>query len=148
MLSKDLVFLDAEYKNSEEFLASISDELLKKGYVKESFKEAIIAREKEYPTAIGTEKYNLAIPHTDSEHVNKPGVAFVKLNNGCGFKEMCTNNDIDVNMAFVLLVTEKEEQVNLLSKLMGLFSENEFLEGLYNEEEASVIVDNLNKKII
>lgn len=148
MLNRELVFLDAKYKSSHEFLTSIADELLKKGYVKESFKEAILKREEEYPTAIGTEKYNLAIPHTDSQHVNKPGVAFVRLNERCQFKEMCTNNDIDVDMAFVLLVTKKEEQVSLLSKLMGLFSENEFLENLYMEKDESKIVASLNNEIM
>lgn len=148
MLSKDLVFLDVEYKTSDEFLKSIADKLFETGYVKESFKDAIIKREEEYPTAIGTEKYNLAIPHTDSEHVNKPGIAFARLKNECEFKEMCTNNDINVNMAFVLLVTQKEEQVSLLSKLMELFGETEFLESLYNEQDPSVIVDVLNNKIL
>lgn len=147
MLSKDIVFLDQEYKTSEELLKSIADKLLEKGYVKESFKDAILQREQEYPTAIGTEKYNLAIPHTDSEHVNKPGIAFVKLNNKCQFKEMCTNNDIGVDMAFILLVTQKEEQVNLLSKLMGLFSDTEFLESLYNEKDPTIIEKVLNNKI-
>jgi PTS system galactitol-specific IIA component len=61
---------------------------------------------------------------------------------------MCTNNDIDVDMAFVLLVTEKEEQVSLLSKLMGLFSENEFLENLYMEKDESKIVASLNNEIM
>lgn len=148
MLSKDLVFLDVEHETSDEFLNSISDELLEKGYVKESFKDAILKREEEYPTAIGTEKYNLAIPHTDSEHVNKPGIAFVRLKKECKFKEMCTNNDINVNMAFVLLVTKKEEQVSLLSKLMGLFAETDFLENLYNEQDPSEIVKVLNNKIL
>ena len=115
MLSKDLVFLDVEHETSDEFLNSISDELLEKGYVKESFKDAILKREEEYPTAIGTEKYNLAIPHTDSEHVNKPGVAFVRLKKECKFKEMCTNNDINVNMAFVLLDKDPSEIVKVLN---------------------------------
>lgn len=148
MLSKDLVFLDVEYKTSDEILNYVADALLEKGYVKESFKDAILKREKEYPTAIETEKYNLAIPHTDSEHVNKPGVAFVRLKGKCEFKEMCTNNDINVHMAFVLLVTKKEDQVNLLSRLMGLFAETEFLKNLYNEQDISIIVEALNKKIL
>lgn len=147
MLSEELVFLDEEYETSDKFLNSIADKLLEKGYVKESFKDAILKREEEYPTAIETEKYNLAIPHTDSEHVNKPGIVFVRLNNKCNFKEMCTNNDINVNMAFVLLVTKKEEQVNLLSKLMGLFAETEFLDNLYNEKDPSAIVEVLNDRI-
>ena len=148
MFSNELVFLEQSHKCENDFLNFISDELLKKGYVKESFKDAIINREKEYPTGIGTEIYNLAIPHTDTEHVNKSGIAFVKFNNKCEFKEMCTNNNLNVDMAFVLLVTKKEEQVVLLSKLMGLFSNNEFLEQLYNEKNESNIVIALNKEIL
>lgn len=148
MLQNDIVFLGEKSENSSAFLSSISDKLVELGYVKGSFKEAILAREEKFPTAIATEKYNLAIPHTDSEHVIKPGVAFVKFDSPCRFKEMCTDTDIDVNMAFVLLVTEKEEQVSLLSKLMGLFSENELLESLYSEESMAKIVDVLNNKIM
>lgn len=147
MLNNELVFLDVDSKNSEEFLSNISDRLLNLGYVKESFKDAIIKREEEFPTAIGAEEYNLAIPHTDSEHVNKPGIAFVRFSDKCRFKEMCTSNEIDVDMAFVLLVTKKEEQVNLLSKLMGIFSQNEFLKELYNENKNEKIIEILNEKI-
>ena len=148
MLNKDLIFLDEKYKSSNKFLSYIADELVKKGYVKETFKESILKREEEYPTAIGTKKYNLAIPHTDSQHVNKPGIAFVRFSERCHFKQMCTNNDIDVDMAFVLLVTKKEEQVVLLSKLMGIFSQEDFLEILYKEKDCSKIVKFLNSKIV
>lgn len=148
MLTKDLIFLDGKFKSSNKFLSYISDELFKKGYVKETFKESIQKREKEYPTAIGTKKYNLAIPHTDSQHVNKPGIVFVKFSDRCNFKEMCTNNDIDVDMAFVLLVTQKEEQVVLLSKLMDIFSKDDFLETIYKEKDCSKIVKLLNSKIV
>ena len=148
MFSNELVFLEQSHKCEYDFLTFISDELLKKGYVKKSFKDAIIKREEEYPTGIGTEIYNLAIPHTDTEHVNKPGIAFVKFNNKCKFKEMCTSNNINVDMAFVLLVTKKEDQVSLLSKLMGLFSNNEFLEHLYNENDKSKIAIDLNNEIL
>ncbi|WP_300279153.1 PTS sugar transporter subunit IIA [Peptacetobacter sp.] len=148
MLNEDLIFLNKDFKTDKEFLENISDELLKKGYVKESFKEAILKREEEFPTAIGTIKYNLAIPHTDSKHVNKPGIALVKFNNKCKFKEMCTNNEIGVDIAFVLLVTEKEKQVQLLSKLMEIFSQSEFLEKIYKEENSSKIVSLLNDKLI
>lgn len=148
MLNEDLIFLNKDFKTDKEFLENISDELLEKGYVKDSFKEAILKREEEFPTAIGTIKYNLAIPHTDSKHVNKPGIALVKFNNKCKFKEMCTNNEIGVDIAFVLLVTEKEKQVELLSKLMEIFSQSEFLEQLYKEKNSSKIVSLLNNKLI
>ena len=60
---------------------------------------------------------------------------------------MCTNEDIKVNMAFVLLVKEKEKQVSLLTKLMGLFSNNDILEKLYKENDPSVIEAMLNREI-
>lgn len=148
MLNNDLVFMNLDYKSSDEFLKYISDELLKKGYVKENFKKAIMKREEEYPTAIKTEKYNLAIPHTDSKFVNKPGIAFVNFKSRCHFKEMCTDNDIDVDMAFILLVTDKDKQVVLLSKLMTLFSNNKFLENLHDENNISKIVELINNEII
>ena len=88
MLTQELMFLHREEKESFEFLSHISDELVAMGYVKESFKEAILKREEVFPTGIGTENYSIAIPHTDSEHVIKPGVAFVRFNNKCAFKEM------------------------------------------------------------
>lgn len=147
MINKDIVFLNRDFKDSRELLSSISEELLSKGYVKDSFREGIMKREEEYPTAIKAENFSLAIPHTDSEHILKPGIAFVRLNNGCDFKEMCTNEDIKVNMAFVLLVKEKEKQVSLLTKLMGLFSNNDILEKLYKENDPSVIEAMLNREI-
>lgn len=147
MINKDIVFLNRDFKDSRELLSSISEELLSKGYVKDSFREGIMKREEEYPTAIQAENFSLAIPHTDSEHILKPGIAFVRLNNGCDFKEMCTNEDIKVNMAFVLLVKEKEKQVSLLTKLMGLFSNNYILEKLYKENDPSVIEAMLNREI-
>lgn len=147
MINKDIVFLNRDFKDSRELLSSISEELLSKGYVKDSFREGIMKREEEYPTAIQAENFSLAIPHTDSEHILKPGIAFVRLNNGCDFKEMCTNEDIKVDMAFVLLVKEKEKQVSLLTKLMGLFSNNDILEKLYKENDPSVIEAMLNREI-
>lgn len=147
MINKDIVFLNRDFKDSRELLSSISEELLSKGYVKDSFREGIMKREEEYPTAIQAENFSLAIPHTDSEHILKPGIAFVRLNNGCDFKEMCTNEDIKVNMAFVLLVKEKEKQVSLLTKLMGLFSNNDILEKLYKENDPSAIEAMLNREI-
>ena len=41
MLSKDLVFLDVEHETSDEFLNSISDELLEKGIVLEDTRQGV-----------------------------------------------------------------------------------------------------------
>lgn len=148
MLNKDIVFKDVCAKDSSEFLGYISDILFEKGYVKETFKQAILKREMEYPTGVSTQKFNLAIPHTDAEFVNKNGIAFIRFKDRCHFRELCTNNDVDVDMAFLLLVANKDEQVVVLSKLMEIFSNDELLESIYNEDDEVKIVELVNNQLV
>ena len=147
MITDDLIFIDRTEENYISFLENISDELETLGYVNNDFKNAIIEREKVFATGIGTEKFNLAIPHTDSEYVLKPGIAFVKFKNACDFNEMCTNKNLKVSMAFILLVKNKDEQTKLLSKLMGLFVDNDFLQSLFEETNVSKLLNKINNKL-
>lgn len=68
---EELIFLDEQFKTSDELFASICPKLLAGGWVKESFQEAVIAREKVFSTGLQTEPVAVAIPHTDAEHVKK-----------------------------------------------------------------------------
>ena len=147
MVDESNIFLNCTYKTDIELLTDISNKLIKNGYVKKSFTKSILDREKIYPTALKLDKFGIAIPHTDSENVLKSGIAFVKLNENCEFKEMCTNKDVEVNMAFILLVKDKKKQVDTLTKLMNLFSKNDILEKLYNEENKISIAKILNNEI-
>ena len=90
LFKKDTVFLledDKEY-SAEEILQNIGKRLSKRGYVKESFGNALIEREKKYPTGLKTYPYAVAIPHTDLGHVNIPCISFVRLKKGVDFHEM------------------------------------------------------------
>ncbi len=147
MIEKEIVFLGESFNDSEEFLQEVSNKLVSLGYVSDSFSSAILERESIYPTGLRTEKYGVAIPHTDSIHVLKPGVVFVRFDQSCLFKEMCTNNVVDVDMAFVLLVKDKEEQVGMLTKLMGFFSKIDILDQLYNETNIDQICQLLNNEL-
>lgn len=147
MVDENIIFLDCTYKTDIELLTGISNKLIENGYVRKTFTKAILDREEIYPTALKVENFGLAIPHTEPEYILKPGMAFVKLKGNCKFKEMCTNKDVEVNMAFILLVKDKEKQVDTLTKLMNLFSKNDILEKLYNENNKSSIVEILNNEI-
>jgi PTS system galactitol-specific IIA component len=66
---------------TEEMLQIASKELYKKGYVKESFIKSVIDRERTNPTGLQVEDLiNVAIPHTDIEHVIHPTIVIVKKN--------------------------------------------------------------------
>ena len=81
----------------------------------------------------------LAIPHVDSKYIKKAGIAVVRLKKPILFQEMCTNNDVDVNLVFMLLVKDKSKQVTTLSALMGCFSNEEALKQLMTGSKTEII---------
>jgi PTS system galactitol-specific IIA component len=148
MLSKELIYLDVDGEDSEELLSKLSDVLYEKGYVEESFKQAILDREKEFPTGLPTLGVKVALPHTDPKHVIKPAILVSTLRKPIKFKEMGSGiNDVEVEMVFMLAVKKPEYQVKLLQKLINIFSKEDVLTSLKECKDADSIYDILEKEI-
>ncbi|MCR1952105.1 MULTISPECIES: PTS sugar transporter subunit IIA [unclassified Clostridium] len=145
-MNNDLIFINENYNDCFEFLENISDRLLNYGYVKESFKDAIIEREKIFPTGLPVEPIGVAIPHCNSEHVNKAGIVFVKFKDDVKFISMEGEGEVNVKIAFVLLVKEKEKQVEVLQKLMEVISNEDILTKMYNENNNDNLI-NIMKEV-
>lgn len=69
LFKRDTIFFIDEEKvcTDREVLQIIGKLLLEKGYVKESFGNALIEREEKYPTGLAMVPYPVAIPHTDPD---------------------------------------------------------------------------------
>lgn len=145
-MNKDLIFINESYNDCFEFLENISDRLQKDGYVKDTFKESIIEREKIFPTGLPVEPIGVAIPHCNSEHVNEAGIVLVKFKDDVKFNSMDGIGDVDVKIAFVLLVKEKEKQVEVLQKLMEVISNGDLLTKIYDENENEKLI-NIMKEV-
>lgn len=131
MFSPDLIMLDVAADSWKEVLRTAGDYLYGNGYVKESFTEALIQREFRYPTGLPTSGIKVALPHTDPIHVNKPGILLMNLKNPVAFKEMGSGkHDVMVDMVFVIAVTNAANEVVVLRKIMGLFTEDDVLKYL------------------
>lgn len=141
MFSTELVYLDKSFEDQRELFEWIAGDLFEKGYVNETYLSAIMKREETYPTGINTLVTGIAIPHTDSVHIAKQGIAFLRLAEPVDFKEMVTNNLVHVKLAFFLLVKEKHKQVEVLSKLMALFSNEQFLNRLLTENDREELLN-------
>ena len=59
---KELIQLDWEVKDQDEFFDKMTDKLLELGYVKDTFRDAIKTREANYPTALPVEPYTGSYP--------------------------------------------------------------------------------------
>ena len=60
--------------NDKEVIKQMASALEEEGYVKNTFADAIVKRESIYPTGLPVGEINVAIPHTDPEHVNNAAV--------------------------------------------------------------------------
>ena len=88
MIDIDLVTLDMEAKTSREVIENLGKLLLDKNDVKDTYIDAVIAREEELPTGLAIGDFYVAIPHTDSNHVNKSSIAIATLKSPVVFSEM------------------------------------------------------------
>ena len=126
LFSESLIFAGLSVAGHEELLLSLGNAAHEAGYVKGSFGKALLEREARYPTGLHSEVMNFAIPHTDAEHVIRPGVIVAKLEKPVPFKEMGTmDQTVDADYVFLLLLNNNGAQIDLLQGLMALCSDEQ-----------------------
>jgi len=133
MLDLDLVVLNMEAETSNEIIEQLGALLLSKGHVKDSYIQAVLEREKNLPTGLSIGDFCVAIPHTDSGHVNQSNIAIATLKNSSVFHSMVNPEEqLNVELVFLLAVKDPNLQIQLLKNLMSIFQDKELLIKLRN----------------
>jgi len=125
LLEPSAVKLGIEVKDSREVVTILGDLLYKKGYVENTFVEAALSRERELPTGLplGGE-YNAAIPHTDIEHVIKPGLAMATMTRPVTFQNMVAPEEaVPVNLVILMALEKAKSQVEMLQEIAGVLQD-------------------------
>lgn len=137
-----------ECDSKEKILGELADFLFQKGYVKETFKKAVIEREKVFPTGLKTVDVNVALPHADAEHVLKPVILVTILKKPIIFNVMGENDkEIAVNIIFMLALNKPQDQLLILQQLMDLFQKEGSLKEIVNAEDIGVSRKLLEKEL-
>ncbi|MGE5483597.1 MAG: PTS sugar transporter subunit IIA [Ignavibacteriales bacterium] len=120
LLDRDLCFARLRIGTDESVLRYLSAALLARGYVENGFEQALLKREREFPTALPTDGLKVAIPHTDSEHVRKSAVAVASVDPPVSFHVMGNPEEIlPVSVVFLLVIKDRDRQVEILRELVG-----------------------------
>ena len=87
---------------------------------------------------------NVAIPHTDPEHVLKPGIALAVLEQPVNFANMEDPDEaVPVGFVFLLAINDKDKQIDMLQEIMDTIQSEAALASLRNakttEDIAAVI---------
>lgn len=149
MIDIDLVSLDMEAKTSMDVIYNLGKLMQDKSYVKDSYIDAVIAREEELPTGLNIDNFYVAIPHTDSNHVNKSNIAIATLKSPVEFREMINpDGKINVELVFLLAVKDPKEQVTLLKSLMSVFQNKKLLIKIKNAKEKKEVAELLKDIVL
>ena len=122
-------------ESRDEALKMLADEFVKTGVAKDTFYDGLITREASFPTGLSLNNMCVAIPHTDVEHVNRTQIGFMTLDAPVEFVEMGTEDKlIPVTMMFMLALKEAHQQLEMLTRLMDLFQNDELVEKFYHSQ--------------
>ena len=132
---KDLVFC-LEADNQEQLFDQVATLLEEKKVVTDSYRSALIEREKMFPTGLdmeflGKELPNVAIPHTDTIHNLTENVVVVRLAKPVTFHNMIApDKEVEVSLLFFIINNSSSSQTNILAQLMDFFTGDGHLEAL------------------
>jgi galactitol PTS system EIIA component len=127
----DLVFLNKEYKDYEDLLFHITETLVSKNYAEKEFKEALIIREKEFPTGLQLDGYAVAIPHGGSQYVKQDFISVVTLRNPIFMNRMDDPEEsLAIDILFILGFSGSETHLEGLKELMGVIQNPKVIEEL------------------
>lgn len=145
----ELVFFDFEATDEWDFFKKMSDTLKEKGYVRDSWHDAICAREKSFPTGLQFEKIGIAIPHVDPENIVKPYIAIIKPKAPIDFAPMADMVDHPVHTELIInlgLLAHAEDQVAVLQAMMGIFMDEEATAEIMAQDTPEGIIDAIAKR--
>lgn len=127
LVDESTILINVHAKHKEDVLRLMSDNLVAHGFVNKSFKAAVIAREREFPTGLPMDGMAVAIPHTDIEHVRKKTISIAQLDEPVEFGVMggADSERVTVKLVFMLAMEEAHSQLTILQQLMKLFQNKE-----------------------
>ncbi|MEI5993923.1 PTS sugar transporter subunit IIA [Candidatus Enterococcus mansonii] len=127
MFQPELIDLHVTVQDEEELFECIASRLKEAGYVNSGYLEGIRSREKIFPTGLITEHLNIALPHSDTEYIERPFIYIARTTNPIKVKQMGDNQEMEVRDLFFLGIKEPSKQVGLLQDLMLLFQNKSFV---------------------
>ena len=133
MIDRRHVVVGLEAANSEEALRKLAAKMVETGQVKPTYPDALVKREGLYPTGLKLKFNSIAMPHTDPQYVNKPGIALAKLATPVEFMHMGgTGETVQAEMLFMMAITDPDAQIENLKKVMSVFMDEEVVRRFTN----------------
>lgn len=147
LIDVDLIDLSLDVSDKENLFREVADSLRKKNYVYAEYANALNKREKEFPTGLATMSLNIALPHTDTEFIQKPFVFIARSKKAVEFLQMGDNQPLDCKHFLFLGIKDPKKQVGLLAALIELFGNERFVSDFKSVDTSLDMYNLLKEKI-
>lgn len=143
LLVKSAIILHLPAKNAKEVVLALGNRLQQAGYVKDTFVQAALIREQSMPTGLPLMgNANAAIPHTDIEHVIKPGVALATLTEPVIFQNMANPEEpVKVKIVFLLALDQPKAQIEMLQEIASVLQNPDLIQKLIEANQPDEIIE-------
>jgi galactitol PTS system EIIA component len=124
LLVDDLIRVSFSAATWEDVLRRLAADLYAAGRVRAAYEDAVVARERTFPTGLEVNGVGVAIPHADIEHVVAPAVAVATLAAPVAFGEMGNpQSSVQVSVVCMLAIHRADAVVGLLKELVQCFQQ-------------------------
>lgn len=146
-LNPSLILPGIDAADYEGVMRQVGGTVIREGYAKDTYVQALIERERDYPTGLDVSGYGVAIPHTSVDHVSKPGIAIAVLNNPVTFIQMGTDDEtVGVRLVFMLAVVDPNKHIDELQRILEIIQDTAVLEKLLSAGSAEEIIGLIKTK--
>ncbi|MDY2777286.1 MAG: class II aldolase/adducin family protein [Collinsella sp.] len=145
-LRRGLIRIDCDYRDRTEALLDMASRFVECGAAKRTYPDAIIARERVYPTGLPAQAFDIAISHCDSDQVNEDAIGVAVLKRPVEFEMMggMSAEPLNVRVIFMLAIRDPKAQVPTLQKMMAVLQNKALLESVRDATSADEVYDLLN----
>lgn len=124
VIFKELINSSVAAVDSDDAIRQVGKIFYDNGFVKDTYVEAVAAREKKFPTGLQLKGIAVAMPHTDSMHVNKPGICVARLEKPVVFAHMGDPDTlVQAELLFMMAIRNPDEQIDNLKKVLKVFTD-------------------------
>ncbi|WP_251555211.1 PTS sugar transporter subunit IIA [Neobacillus muris] len=149
LIKPESIFFLNDAKSNAEILSFAADRLFEKNIVKDTFKDALLQREKEFPTGLPTQGAGVAIPHTESPFVIENQVAILILSQPVPFQMMgVPDHQVDVSIVFLLALTKAESHLEILKELMHIIQTPTLLRAILQSKKVEEVLDSIQSFVL
>lgn len=148
-LNAGLMFPRISAKNHTDLFKTVGEALVDAGHVKDTYLEALIEREANYPTGVLVAGGGVALPHTDASHATSDTIAVATLTEPVPFAPMGGDSDepVEVTTVIFLVLSEGKKHLQALSQTVKAIQDASFLQELHAITTPEGLVEAFSHKL-